>query len=420
VRLATRISVITFLSVAVAAGLVAFGTIGTRAILLRQDFQGSAVGICEVLAMAMASPLASSSRHAEVQQILDNVANYPDRHPDVEVLEVLDTEGVVVAHTNPVEFGRLRDDRQTRKDLALAAPALRTIPGNKLRVVVPIHLAYPLGVLRGTFRLDRLDASVQRESTLLGGGAFVGAVFLAGVMFVLLRRNVTRRIEVLARQVTAFRERRSTRIGVAGSDEVAELGGVFNEMAAELERYTTDLEQTVESRTSELRVANRRLEELAITDGLTGLHNHRHFQGRLRRDLEIARRAGRPLSIVMFDVDHFKAYNDTYGHPAGDEVLRRVAEALRHEARAADLVARYGGEEFVVAMPDADRDAAHAAAERIRRHVLAEGVVTISGGIATFPADGVDAETLIERADRALYRAKREGRDRIAPGAEAA
>jgi len=420
VRLATRISVITFLSVAVAAGLVAFATISTRTLLLRRQFERSAVGVCEVLAMAMASPLASSSRHAEVQQILDNVANYPDRHPDVETLEVLDTDGVVVAHTNPVEFGRLRADRRTKKDLALAAPAVRPISGNRLSVVVPIRLAYPLGVLRGTFRLDRLDASVQRESTLLGGGAFVGAVLLAGVMFVLLRRNVTRRIEVLAHQVAAFRERRSTRVGVAGHDEVAELGTVFNEMAAELERYTHDLENTVETRTSELRVANRRLEELAITDGLTGLHNHRHFQERLRRDLEIARRAGRPLSIVMFDVDHFKAYNDTYGHPAGDEVLRRVADALRHEARAGDLVARYGGEEFVVAMPDADRDAAHAAAERIRRHVHGEGVVTISGGIATFPEDGGDAETLIERADRALYKAKREGRDRIALGAEAA
>ncbi len=419
-RLATRISVITFLSVAVAAGLVAFATISTRTLLLRRQFERSAVGVCEVLAMAMASPLASASRHAEVQQILDNVANYPDRHPDVETLEVLDTEGVVVAHTNPVEFGRLRADRRTQRDLTLAAPVVRPIAGNRLSVVVPIRLAYPLGVLRGTFRLDRLDASVQRESTLLGGGAFVGAVLLAGVMFVLLRRNVTRRIEVLAHQVAAFRERRSARVGVAGHDEVAELGSVFNEMAAELERYTHDLENTVETRTSELRVANRRLEELAITDGLTGLHNHRHFQERLRRDLEISRRAKRPLSIVMFDVDHFKAYNDTYGHPAGDEVLRRVADALRHEARAGDLVARYGGEEFVVAMPDADRDAAHAAAERIRRHVHGEGVVTISGGIATFPEDGEEAEALIERADRALYKAKREGRDRIALGAEAA
>jgi diguanylate cyclase (GGDEF)-like protein len=419
VRLATRISVITFLSVAVAAGLVAFATISARTMLLRTEFRRSSVSVCEVLAMSMASPLASESRHAEVQQILDNVANYPDRHPDVETLEVLDTEGVVVAHTSPVEFGRLRNDAVTRRDLGLAAPAVRAIRGNRLQVIVPIRLAYPLGVLRGTFKQDRLDESVQRERALLGGGAVVGAVLLAGVIFVLLRRTVTRRIEVLARQLAAFRERRSVRVGVSGSDEVAELGGVFNEMAAELERYTTDLEQTVEARTSELRVANRRLEELAVTDGLTGLHNHRHFQERVRRDLEIARRAGRPLSIVMFDVDHFKTYNDTYGHPAGDEVLRKVADALRREARAGDLVARYGGEEFVVAMPDADREAAHAAAERIRRHVLADGVVTISGGIATFPGDGEEAETLIERADRALYRAKREGRDRIAPAAEA-
>lgn len=434
-RLATRISVITFLSVAVAAGLVAFATISTRTLLLRRQFERSAVGVCEVLAMAMASPLASSSRHAEVQQILDNVANYPDRHPDVETLEVLDTDGVVVAHTNPVEFGRLRADRRTKKDLALAAPAVRPISGNRLSVVVPIRLAYPLGVLRGTFRLDRLDASVQRESTLLGGGAFVGAVLLAGVMFVLLRRNVTRRIEVLAHQVAAFRERRSTRVGVAGHDEVAELGTVFNEMAAELERYTHDLENTVETRTSELRVANRRLEELAITDGLTGLHNHRHFQERLRRDLEIARRAGRPLSIVMFDVDHFKAYNDHYGHVQGDQCLRQVAQALSASVgREGEMVARYGGEEFAVLLPHTTLEQAVEQAERVRHSISALGLahacapsgqhVTVSIGVACLEphhhalanpsADvGVAAHALLEQADSALYEAKKAGRDRV-------
>ena len=412
-RLATRTSLITFLTVAVAAGLVGAVAIGTRTLLLRRDFQRSAVGVCEVLAMAMASPIASPSRHAEVQQIIDNVANYPDRHPDVESLEVLDRTGNVLAHTNPVEFGRQRADAQARTDLDSVAPSARPIAGNRLRVVVPIRLAYPLGVLRGTFRLDRLDEAVQRETTLLLSGTTIAAVLLALAIFVLLRRNVTWRIEALARQVSAFRENRSARVRVGGSDEVAELGGVFNEMAGELEQYTINLERTVQERTSELQVANLRLEELAITDGLTGLNNHRFFQERLRRDLEIARRAGRPLSIVMFDVDHFKAYNDSFGHPAGDEVLRRVATALREEARAADLVARYGGEEFVVAMPDAGRAAAHAAAERIRRRVQADGIVTISGGIACLPEDGEDAEVLVARADAALYRAKREGRDRI-------
>jgi diguanylate cyclase (GGDEF)-like protein len=413
-RLATRISAITFLSVAIAAGVIATATIVMRTHLLRQNFQRSTVAVCEVLALSMASPLASASRHAEVQQIVDNVANYPDRHPDVEAIEILDVHGSVVAHTDPVEFGRLRTDAATLRDLSRVAPHVLPMPDNKVRVVVPIRLAYPLGVLRGTFRLDGLDASIRRERSLLIGGSVLGAILLSGVMFVLLRRNVTRRIEILAHQVSAFREKRSTRVWMSGHDEVAQLGGVFNEMAAELERYTMDLERTVEARTTELRIANQRLEELAITDGLTGLHNHRHFQDRVRRDLEVARRAGRPLAVVMFDVDNFKTYNDTFGHPAGDEVLRRVAEAIRLEARAADLVARYGGEEFVVAMPDADRDAAHAAAERIRRRVWAEGVVTISGGIAVFPEDGSDAEVLIRHADRALYRAKREGRDRIA------
>lgn len=419
-RLATRISVTTFVTVAVAAGLVGAAAIGTRTTVLRRDFERSAVGICEVLALAMASPMASTSRQSEVQQIVDNVANYPDRHPDIALLEVLDGNGIVVAHTNPIEFGRERKDARTRRDLARVAPSVGVIQGHRLRVVVPIRLAYPLGVLRGTFRLDRLDRAVREESTLLLGGTTVTAILLALAMFVALRRSVTRRIEALASQVSVFREEHSARVRVDGHDEVAELGTRFNEMASELQRYTVNLERTVEDRTSELRVANRRLEELAITDGLTGLHNHRFFQERVLRDVEIARRAGRPLSIVMFDVDHFKAYNDTYGHPAGDDVLRRVAQAIREEARAADLVARYGGEEFVVGMPDADSDAAQAAAERIRRRVHADGVVTISGGVATFPADGVDAESLVARADRALYRAKHDGRDRITLAAEAA
>ncbi|MBI2892614.1 MAG: diguanylate cyclase [Deltaproteobacteria bacterium] len=419
-RLATRISTVTFVSVATAAGLLATVTVRAREHVLSEEFTRSSVGVCEMLALAIASPMATESRYAEVQQILDNVSNYPERHPGIETVEVLDTDGKVVAHTDPMRFGRVRGDRQTRRDLALGEPIWRRAPSNRIQVVVPIRLAYPLGVLRATFKLDRLDETVARERILLIGGAVVGALFLSVVIFVLLRRAVSRRIEALATQVGAFRRERSARVEVGGTDEVRELGSVFNEMASELERYTVNLEHTVDERTRELKGANRRLEELAVTDGLTGLHNHRHFQERLRRDLEIARRAGRPLSVAMFDVDHFKTYNDTYGHPAGDEVLRKVASAVRREARAADLVARYGGEEFVVAMPDADRDAAQAAAERIRRHVQAEGVVTISGGIACFPEDGEDAESLIEQADRALYRAKRAGRDRIAVAWEAA
>ncbi len=161
-------------------------------------------------------------------------------------------------------------------------------------------------------------------------------------------------------------------------------------------------------------------ERLATTDGLTGLLNHRTFQGRLDEHLAQAQRYGKRLSLILCDIDHFKAVNDTYGHPVGDVVLKGVARTLAREARATDLVARYGGEEFAVVMPETDAAGALAIAERIRERVAAlsfdtgQGplAVTLSLGVATFPDDGAKKAALVERADACLYEAKRGGRNR--------
>jgi len=163
-------------------------------------------------------------------------------------------------------------------------------------------------------------------------------------------------------------------------------------------------------------------ERLATTDGLTGVLNRRTFNLQLQSRLREALRYNRPLSLVLLDVDHFKKVNDTYGHPAGDVVLRGIAALAQKQARETDIVARYGGEEMALILPETDAQGAHAIAERIRNaaasgtHATEQGniQVTVSIGLATWPGPGDSAEELLEAADKALYRAKQAGRNRVA------
>jgi diguanylate cyclase (GGDEF)-like protein len=161
---------------------------------------------------------------------------------------------------------------------------------------------------------------------------------------------------------------------------------------------------------------NARLAELAATDELTGVKNRRRF----REDLELlfsqADRLGLPLSVVLLDIDHFKPYNDTFGHPAGDQVLQQVGRMLRSSVRGHDVVARYGGEEFVVLLPATGVNEAVEVAERLRATIADHGwphrPVTASFGVATSDDDTPDGAALVDRADRALYAAKETGRNR--------
>ena len=162
---------------------------------------------------------------------------------------------------------------------------------------------------------------------------------------------------------------------------------------------------------------NSRLAELAAVDELTGAKNRRRF----REDLELlfaqADRMNAPLSLIMLDIDHFKEFNDVFGHPAGDEVLRRVGSILRASIRGHDVVARYGGEEFVVLLPATGRDEGVEVADRLRDAIATNPwphrLVTASLGVATSNESIPSSAVLVEQADRALYRSKRTGRDRI-------
>jgi diguanylate cyclase (GGDEF)-like protein len=185
-----------------------------------------------------------------------------------------------------------------------------------------------------------------------------------------------------------------------------------------------ELARMVESRTADLREAhasleerNGQLEELATTDALTGLKNRRAFNEALETAALLASRQGFPLSIVLLDVDHFKSYNDSFGHLAGDEVLREIGRLLLGGVRAHDVAARYGGEEFVVLLPFAEADEARVFSERIwiaiGSHRWPMRPVTASLGVATDAGGICGAAELLERADRALYESKRVGRDRV-------
>jgi diguanylate cyclase (GGDEF)-like protein len=221
-----------------------------------------------------------------------------------------------------------------------------------------------------------------------------------------------RRLQVLNRTLEAKVEQRTQEL----EDSHRQLMDSREELQLhfeELQALQTELEVNNES----LAEANARLENLATIDGLTGLKNHRAFQERLEQEMRGSARYLTPLSLILMDVDAFKAYNDTFGHPAGDGVLKQVAAILSSTARVTDLVARYGGEEFVVVLPQTDAAGALDLAERMR--VAIESAtwpnrpVTASFGVASLSSKVTTATEIIANADTALYVSKHHGRNRV-------
>jgi len=210
----------------------------------------------------------------------------------------------------------------------------------------------------------------------------------------------------------------SVRVKVRSRDELGLLGRVFNKMAHNLQRTYGEIQEKL--------VEIRRLFKMATEDGLTGLYVKRYFLELLAGELRRSIRYERPLSLLMCDIDHFKRINDTYGHPAGDVVLRSIARRLSVATREGiDLIGRYGGEEFSVMLPETDEETAWVIAERVRKAVGSEPIsmesmegggenqitVTISVGVTT-ARETTNLDRLIATADRALYLAKENGRNR--------
>ncbi len=195
-----------------------------------------------------------------------------------------------------------------------------------------------------------------------------------------------------------------SRVPKLAGREFTQLATTFNNMAEMLQHHQADLRR------------------MAIHDALTGLFNRREFRTRLHQEIERSRRYAHSFALLLVDADHFKAVNDTHGHPAGDRALREIARVLADTTRPVDTVARYGGEEFALLLPETQGEGAFITAERIRRTMeavtisLDDGVhlkLTVSIGIGLFPQHGSNADHLFARADAALYEAKEQGRNRV-------
>ncbi|BBO78028.1 hypothetical protein DSCW_54450 [Desulfosarcina widdelii] len=204
---------------------------------------------------------------------------------------------------------------------------------------------------------------------------------------------------------------------VHGNSEVSYLTQVFNHMVASLRRGREEISQAHEA----LIEKNRELHRLSITDSLTGIFNRKHVMDLFDMEFIRTQRYGTPFSVLIADLDHFKSVNDTYGHLAGDSVLRSIAKAMVESVRACDHVGRYGGEEFVVVLPNTAIDGAMDMAERIRQTIRRvkfnndgeEFSMTLSVGVAVCHDDDNSVEAILKRADDALYRAKANGRDQV-------
>ena len=253
----------------------------------------------------------------------------------------------------------------------------------------------------------------------------------------MLRRHLMLFLKAVNRLASGMWE---ARVPYPACDEFGILARAFNLMAdqlqsafeqqeeqrIEIEKQKTELEQlyeqlqqayqALEIANQELVAMNAMLSQAAITDSLTGLRNHRAFQESLMNLVQMAERYGQPLSLIMLDIDYFKQFNDRFGHPAGDELLRQVASLLRQSARAYDVVARYGGEEFAILLPNTDLNEAIRVAERLRQQIAAlqnpHAPITASFGVASYRRGSAPA-TLLYEADTALYEAKRRGRNRV-------
>jgi diguanylate cyclase (GGDEF)-like protein len=340
---------------------------------------------------------------------------------DLQQLTIVDAQGRVVADTQPERFNSIEADDFARSAIASGEPVWRR-EGRLLRIGVPAVSGIRWATVLARYSLDNVDAQVERTRAQWLGFAFALFAVIAAILYFGVDRVVVKPILSLQVAVRKMGEGSlSTRAPVVRGRELGELSAMMNRMAGSLQAERDNLEKAVEDRTRELQEANARLERLAVTDGLTGVFNHRRFQEGLAAELLRSTRTQRPCSVLMADVDLFKKVNDAMGHPAGDELLRKLAQVLNSALRQTDLLARYGGEEFSALLPETSKAVAGQVAERMRSAVEAElngdgrwnQKITISIGVATFPDDGKSPEQVLVAADQALYIAKHQGRNRV-------
>lgn len=418
--------------------LSGFVSLRSEADLARRDSEARGLALLRALAVPCSIAMANDDI-----SLLDNyLAQFVDgvHSLDARYVTVLDFTGRVAAHTEAGEFGRLYDDDLTRRAALTEEPVTQLTDnpdGPLLEIAIPLQSGMRWGTLRAGFTLATAEGAISRARMRLfwsGLAALLGSATLA---YLLLSGLVVRpllRMNKMAQAIAAGDL--NARVAIDGDDEIGELAAGMNAMAMRIQDHTQRLEQLVAERTSELQRsntkllgANQQLERLARTDALTGLYNRRHVLEQLEFEIRRGSRVEHEFTLLMIDVDHFKLFNDTHGHSAGDEVLVRLALAFQANLRVTDVIARYGGEEFVVLLLDTGPDEGLATARKLQRlvetlpipraHTQPGGRLTVSVGVAFYPRDAGDARTLIDHADEALYRSKEQGRNCVTAWAAA-
>lgn len=323
--------------------------------------------------------------------------------PDGGRLLILDTDGAALFDSQPGRSGGRRRLAIQPDDPAAYANERGELVLGVHRSLAPWHLGLLLEV-----EARRAFADIRRMREIVLVISLLAALFVAG-LGALVAVNLSRPITALIRGAESARSGDlSGEIPVTSRDQIGDLTRTFNAMIRAL------------------RASRDQLERLSLTDELTGLFNRRYLREVFDKEISRALRADAALSVLMLDFDHFKTYNDLFGHLKGDAFLRDAARVLAEQFRASDIVARYGGEEFVALLPTTAKEDAMEIAERVRgRFDVADPIsaqmprVTISVGVATYPEDGATKEDLISAADVALYSAKEKGRNRVEAAGQA-
>jgi diguanylate cyclase (GGDEF)-like protein len=336
-------------------------------------------------------------------------------------LYVVDKHGVVLASAKPLPGGFLSVRLDPEVTAELFARETLTHSFTDYRgddAVGMLKRAGPLdwGVIAEKERSQAYARISRLRNTTL---AIVAAMLIVvGLVAYLLGLAIVRPLDRLTAAASKIASGDlNVQLPVYTRGELGYMTTVFNRMAARLRKAMGELDAT----NRELRRKNEELHRLSITDELTGLHNRKHMMETLAMEVARALRYDKQFSILMIDIDDFKQYNDTYGHLAGDQALRELGAFLRESLRTEDYAARYGGEEFLLLLPETAAEGAGHLAERLRRRLEERAIgamdghdgITVSIGVAAFPTNGTDPETLIYRADAAMYQAKKAGRNRV-------
>jgi len=425
--------------------IMAFLTLEHQRGIYERELETKARVLLAAISVPCISALASNEIH-DLDRIIEEFRRRMSADGDVAGVAVLDKDLRVVGHTDQLMYGRILKDEFSISASSRPASILRITGSGKSRVM---RISLPLntfleglhGIRWGTLIAEVDMARAERElrdALWHSWRIYAGLVVIIGLLiFFGLERGFLRPIARLSEVSAAIREGNlEVRSGLPGKGALASLSHTFDEMAEKLQQHATSLQSLVDERTHELNktnkellqtmeqltAANRKLDELARTDALTGLFNHRHMKDALSFHFALAKRGNRSLAFAMLDVDHFKRNNDRHGHPAGDLVLKMVADIVRDRVRQTDIPCRYGGEEFAVMLPDTGLDQAYLVAEDLRRKMaetafpLEEsqpgGRLSVAIGVASLMADMQDPVELIRRADEALYHAKETGRNR--------